>query len=101
MDSRISAPDGSWKILGSALSVALVGCFAGIGDEDSPGEGAPDASSGLDDDATGWVPEIGRAAATYGPLPSASTPSVGFRATFHSMDTGDPDFDERREGGRV
>jgi hypothetical protein len=88
----------SSNLLVAALSLPLVGCLADLGADDSLEDRAPDASPGLVNDA---ALELSGGAASYGPLPSASTPSVGFRATFHSMDEGDPDFQERREGGRV
>ena len=83
------------------MSLPLVGCLADLGADRSLEDQAADASPGLSDDADSVGLEVGGAAPSWGPLPSASSPSVGFRATFHSMDQGDPDYLERREGGRV
>ena len=77
----------------AAMSLSLVGCLAEPGTDDSLEAGAPDA--GIE------AAELDRGEASFGPLPSASTPSVGFHATFHSKDPSDPDYRERREGGRV
>ncbi len=104
MDSWITALAGSSNIVVAAMSIALVGCLAEPGVEESAVDGdesALDASEDLADDADSVALEAGPPEASFGPLPSESSPSVGFRATFHSMDRGDPDYPERREGGRV
>jgi hypothetical protein len=90
MVSMIRVAATSSKVLVAAMSLSLVGCL----DDELLEDQAPDA--GLD-----AITFAGSAEASFGPLPSASAPSVGFRATFHSMNTGDPDYEERREGGRV
>jgi len=71
---------GSWTA--AVAAIALIGCSAEL-------------------DATGPDASVVAEAVDDARLPSTSTPSVGFRATFHSMDASDPDFRERREGGRV
>jgi Domain of unknown function (DUF5122) beta-propeller len=96
MDSWITALARSSNILVAAVSLPLVGCVADFDADES----APDASSGTDDVAI-VAPVADGSAPSYGPLPSESSPSVGFRATFHSTDPTDPDYRERREGGRV
>ena len=83
------------------MSLLLVGCLAEPEAEESHEDQAADASPGVADDGDGVALEVEGAPEGYGPLPAESMPSVGFRATFHSMDNGDPDFRERREGGRV
>ena len=93
MGSFTRAPRRWSGVLAAAISLPLVGCV----DEPTYDDVAPDAS--VSDD--GAALEVGGGAASYGPLPAQSTPSVGFRATFHSMDPQDPDYRERREGGRV
>jgi len=76
------------------MSLALAGCLAEPGADDSLNDQALDA--GLD---TALL-DVG-GAESFGPLPDETTPSVGFLATFHSMSRQDPDYRERREGGRV
>jgi hypothetical protein len=91
MDSWITALARSSSILVvAAMSLPLAGCLE---DELATDELAPDASI--------VASELDLPAESYGPLPGESTPSVGFRATFHSTDPSDPDGRERREGGRV
>jgi hypothetical protein len=79
---------GSASVLAAAMCLPLAGCLA----EPGPDDLAPDA---------GFGEAEGAATLPWGPLPAASSPSLGFRATFHSTDPDDPDIRERREGGRV
>ena len=95
MDSWITALARPSNILVAAMSLPLVGCLAELDSDES----APDASPA--DEVALLAQQADRGAASYGPLPSESSPSVGFRATFQSMDRDDPDHLERREGGRV
>ncbi len=97
MDSWITAPVGSSRVLVAAISLALAGCLAEPGADDSLAEQAQDASPEI----ASLGLEAAGAGASYGGLSDESTPSVGFRATFHAMDPADPDYRERREGGRV
>jgi hypothetical protein len=90
-----------WLQVIAATSLPLVGCLAEPGVDELPGDLAADASPGVADEADSVALGVAGSPEGYGPLPAESMPSVGFRATFHSMDNGDPDFPERREGGRV
>lgn len=98
MDSWMAARAGSARVLVAAMSLSLFGCLT---EPDEWGEeSGPDAAAGAAGDEAGVADLVG-AAARYGGLPEDATPSVGFRATFHSMNRTDADYKERREGGRV
>lgn len=90
-----------WLQVPAVVSLLLVGCLTDPGLDDGLDDRADAADAGTAGEADGVALEMAGAGGSYAPLPAQSTPSVGFRATFHSIERPDPDYRERREGGRV
>lgn len=88
-----------WLQPPAVMSLLLTGCLA----EPGMGDGLDDraADAGIAEQTDDVALALAGAEESYAPLPAQSSPSVGFRATFHSMERPDPDYRERREGGRV